>query len=219
MKKYIYFWGCQIPARFPFMEKAARVILEKLGIMAEDISGFTCCPEKNMAQNMGDDIWLLTAIRNLALAETAGGEALITPCNGCYATFKSAAHKLSINPPLAIRINKVLQDSGLKYSGRMQVKHIIELLADDIGADVLSRKLSNPLWGMKIAVHYGCHLLRPGEGGGFENPHAPVKLEMLVNALGAGCVDYPSKLFCCGESLGRGCDPSQALDMARRKLL
>jgi CoB--CoM heterodisulfide reductase subunit B len=219
MKKYIYFWGCQVPARFPFIEKATRFVLEALGIEAEDLAGFTCCPERYMAQSLGTQTWLLTAARNLALAESAGGDVLITPCNGCYATFRSVARELEINPPLKTKLNQALAENNLGYDGRLKVRHIIELLADDIGADVLNRKLVAPLEGMKIAVHYGCHLLRPGEAVGFENPEHPAKFELLVRALGADCLDYPSKLLCCGESLGRGSQPDQAQNLARVKLL
>jgi CoB--CoM heterodisulfide reductase subunit B len=219
MKKYIYFWGCQVPARFPFIEKATRLALEILGIDAQDAASFTCCPERYMAQSMGEEVWLLTAIRNLALAETAGGDVLITPCNGCYASFRSAARQVRINTLLGIQLNQTLKRHNLGYYGRIKVRHILELLAEDIGGDTLSRKLKAPLWGMKIAVHYGCHLLRPGEAAGFDDPQYPTKFEALIRALGATSLDYPSKLLCCGESLGRGTKPKQALDLARRKLL
>ncbi len=219
MKKYIYFWGCQVPARFPFIEKATRMALDKLGVTAADVDGFTCCPERYMAQSMGDDTWLLTAIRNLALAETAGGDALITPCNGCYATFRSAAREFKLDAPLAIRINQALAAHNLHYDGKIKIRHILELFAEDIGADTISRKLGKPLWGMNIAVHYGCHLLRTGETVGFDSSQSPTRFETLIRALGANNLDYSGKLLCCGESLGRGTEPRQAQDMARRKLL
>lgn len=219
VNKYIYFWGCQVPARFPFIEKATRLVLDKLGLEAQDIADFTCCPERYMAQSMGTETWLLTAIRNLAVAETAGGDVIITPCNGCYATFRSAAHELRVNNPLAIKINKTLAKDNLNYEGRIKIRHILELFSEDIGGDTLARRLETPLWGMRIAVHYGCHLLRPGEAVGFDDPQNPTKFETLIRALGAECVDYSSKLLCCGESLGRGAEPKQAMDMARQKLL
>ncbi len=219
MKKYIYFWGCQVPARFPFIEKATRMVLDKLGVTAMDVDGFTCCPERYMAQSMGGDTWLLTAIRNLALAESAGGDTLITPCNGCYATFRSAAREFKINAPLATKINQALGAYNLRYEGRIKIRHVLEFFADDLGADTIGRKLEKPLWGMNIAVHYGCHLLRTGETVGFDDPQSPTKFETLIRALGANNMDYSSKLLCCGESLGRGAEPKQAQNMARQKLM
>jgi CoB--CoM heterodisulfide reductase subunit B len=219
MKKNIYFWGCQIPARFPFIEKATREALQILGVEAEDIDGFTCCPERYTAQSLGVETWLLTACRNLAVAETAGGDNLIAPCNGCYATLRSAAREINISPQLKARVNQALKQHHVYYTGRIKVSHLLEFLFSDIGADIISRKLSAPLWGMKIAVHYGCHLLRPGEAAGFDDPQHPGKFETLIKALGADCLDYTSKLLCCGESLGRGCQPEQATALARKKLL
>jgi len=31
MKEFAVFWGCTIPARFPFIEKSTRVVFEDLG--------------------------------------------------------------------------------------------------------------------------------------------------------------------------------------------
>ena len=31
MKEFAVFWGCTIPARFPFIEKSVRVIFDDLG--------------------------------------------------------------------------------------------------------------------------------------------------------------------------------------------
>ncbi len=218
-KKHIYFWGCQIPARFPSVEKATRMVLEKLGVRGEDVAGFTCCPEKALAQSLGDEVWLLTAARNLALAEQAGGQILVTPCNGCYATLSSAAHRLKSFPLLLKKINEDLSDAGLAYKGSIKVKHLVELLLDDPGPEELVRIAGASLKGMRLAVHYGCHLLRPGEARGFEDHQKPGRLEAMLSALGAECIDYKTKLLCCGESLGRGYDPQAALHSAKTKLL
>ncbi len=49
MPSYAYFWGCYVPARLPFMEKATRLAFDQLGVDAVDVEGLTCCPEKTMA--------------------------------------------------------------------------------------------------------------------------------------------------------------------------
>ncbi len=46
MKSYVFFWGCTIPARFAFQEKAVRLVAERMEIGITDLDGFTCCPEK-----------------------------------------------------------------------------------------------------------------------------------------------------------------------------
>ncbi|HUW13434.1 MAG TPA: heterodisulfide reductase-related iron-sulfur binding cluster [Anaerolineae bacterium] len=69
MAAYAYFWGCYVAGRLPFMEKATRKVFEALRIDAVDVDGLTCCPEKTMIRNMSQQVWLLTAARNLSVAE------------------------------------------------------------------------------------------------------------------------------------------------------
>jgi len=87
-KRYAVFWGCQIPARLPFLEKSTRLILKRVGIEPVDLPGFTCCPDRSVVGNYSEETWILVAARNLALAEQSGLP-LLTPCNGCYSTLNT----------------------------------------------------------------------------------------------------------------------------------
>jgi heterodisulfide reductase subunit C len=71
---------------------------------------------------------------------------------------------------------------------------------------------------MRIAVHYGCHLLRPSPAVRWDSPTAPTKFEQLVRALGATVVDYETKMDCCGNALDRVGERQASLDMCSRKL-
>jgi len=61
--------------------------------------------------------------------------------------------------------------------------------------------LRKPLNGLKLASHYGCHLLRPSSIGRPDESEEPHTLDDLTEALGADAEDYPEKLDCCGASL------------------
>ena len=89
MKEHLFFWGCIIPGRLPFLEKSMRIVLEKLGVRYREAGGFTCCPEKFLIETLSEEAWYLTAARNLAIAEGENCDLLVA-CNGCYATFQSA---------------------------------------------------------------------------------------------------------------------------------
>jgi heterodisulfide reductase subunit B len=215
---YIFFWGCTIPGRFPFLEKSLRVLLEKLGVRYREIEGFTCCPEKFLVETMSEEAWYLTAARNLALAEKNGGDLLVA-CNGCYSTFRSAITAFHASTALREEVSRKLAEVGLEYHFRSSVHHVIQVLHDKIGPAAISQKVVDPLDGMRVGVHNGCQLLRPGPALRVDDAARPVKLDRLVECLGAESIDYHSKLMCCGEALGRSGNPEESTSSARVKLL
>lgn len=216
--KYAYFWGCQIPARLPFFEKSIRITLDKLGVDVRDLDGFTCCPEKSLVKNMNEESWLLTACRNLAVAEKEGLDLLVA-CNGCYGTLQTVYMKLENNPLLKEKINQKLKGIGLEFKGDLRVRHLLDVLFDDVGIGLIKRNLVTPLSGLRIAVHYGCHLLRPSTTLRFDDPFQPTKYDALVEALGAKSINYVSKMTCCGGGLAQAGEGEEAMAMARKKLL
>lgn len=217
MRRMTMFWGCTIPARFPFIEKSTRLVVRELGIDPVDAEGFTCCPETTLVKAADEDAYYVTAARNLAVAERLGNP-LLTPCNGCYSTFKSVMSTLKVDWRLHESINRRLAPSGLQYRGVADVRHLVEWLSEDLGPAALSKRATKPLWGMRIAVHYGCHLLRPSPAIRWDSPTAPTKFEQLVRALGATVVDYETKMDCCGNALDRVGERQASLDMCSRKL-
>ncbi len=217
MVRFVAFWGCFIQGRFPFMEKSIRMVLDELGLQFADLDGFTCCPEKSLMMNESEEAWLLTAARNLAIADEAGLD-LFSPCNGCVGTLKGARLHLLSNPPLMRQVNEKLSAINRQFTGRAKVFHFIELLHDEIGTDIIARHVRRPLEGMRVAVHAGCHQMRPSDEVKVDNPMNPKKFEAIVAALGAEVVDYPSKLMCCGGTMNTAGLVDEAREMTREKL-
>ncbi len=217
MSDYAFFWGCQIPARFPFLEKSSRLALDALGVRYRDLDGFTCCPPSIAIENLGNRIWLAAALRNLAVAERAGLD-LLTACNGCYSTLRRASSVVRANIGLRNEINERLSRFGLSYTGRSKVKHLIEVLHDDVTPDAIRRKVIKPFSRMRIAAHYGCDLLRPSTQIRFDDPMHPTKFDRLIEATGARSMDYVTKMMCCGGMLSEMTDEGEALIAARKKL-
>jgi CoB--CoM heterodisulfide reductase subunit B len=217
MKEYAFFWGCQIPARFPFVELSVRKTLHALGVRFRDIDGFSCCPQAATVKLLGDEVWLSAAAANLAVA---GRDRLdiLTCCNGCYQTLKTANARLTTSPQLLEKVNLTLASAGLEYNGDVSVKHIIEVLHDEISPAAITRNVLKPLIGMKIGVHYGCHVLRPSDTLRLDDPFEPTKFESLVSALGAEPVDYETRHLCCGGLLSDTGNEESGLDLTRKKL-
>jgi len=74
-----------------------------------------------------------------------------------------------------------------------------------------------PLTMLKVAEHVGCHLLRPKEYIGFDDPEDPQILKTLIETTGATCLDYIDETECCGAP-SVGVSDKIALQLARDKL-
>ena len=218
MKDFAVFWGCTIPARFPFIEKATRIVFDDLGARIHELEGHTCCPEGTLVKANSEDAFYTAAARNLAIVEKAGLN-LVTPCNGCYSTFKEASSHLRTDWREREIINERLATEGLHYDGALDITHFAEWLVDSMGNGLIASGVKKPLWGMRIGVHYGCHLLRPQPAVRWDDPLHPTKVESLITALGARVIDYTTKMQCCGGALDRVGERDSSLAFARRKLV
>jgi heterodisulfide reductase subunit B len=110
----------------------------------------------------------------------------------------TAAH-MRKDPDLAEHINFALEEDNLQFSGNVNVKHLIEVFAYDIGPEALKSKVTNPLTGIRIAPYYGCQIVRPQKDK--EDVEQPQFFEDIMSAIGATPVNYPLKMRCCGGSL------------------
>ena len=142
--------------------------------------------------------WLSVAARNLCLAEEQGLD-VITNCSGCTATLSEARHLLT-DPEIRERINRRLARIGREYVGTSRVRHIATVLRDDVGHAALTGSVVRPLEGLRVAIHYGCHLLKPSQVMQVDDPNDPTMLEELVAALGATPVRHRYWSLCCGKA-------------------
>ncbi len=65
------------------------------------------------------------------------------------------------------------------------MRHIATVVRDEVGYDMIRSSVTHPLKGLKVAIHYGCHLLKPTRIMKVDNPDDPSVLENLIRALGA----------------------------------
>jgi heterodisulfide reductase subunit B len=218
MTDYAFFLGCITPNRYPGIEVASKKVMKEFGINLLDMKGASCCPAPGVFGSFDLATWLTLACRNLVIAEEMNVN-IATTCNGCYATLQEANHLLKHDQKLKDRVNDSLAKVGKQYKGTIEVKHVIELLSDEIKFENIQKKVRQPLKGVKAAVHYGCHFLKPSE----TRMHGPVErpsvLNDLVKSLGAENVDYKDRAVCCGAGGGvRAAMLDVALDMAAEKI-
>jgi heterodisulfide reductase subunit B len=198
-KRFAFFPGCLIPVRYPQMEAAIRKTLPKLGIEIVDLDGFTCCPDPIYFKSYDKAAWLAVAARNLAIAEEAGLN-LFTICSGCTATLSETYQQLNANKNLKEEINRRLARVGKSYHGTATIRHVVTVIRDEIGLDAVAASVVRPLAGLKVAIHYGCHLLKPSHIMKVDDPDDPHILDELVSALGATPVRHGEWILCCGKA-------------------
>ena len=209
---YDLFLGCVIPARLPFLEASSRKVFEKLGIKLNDVDGFSCCPDPTGIELIDHKTWLALGARNLSLSNNNGG--IISFCSGCVETLKGVNHFIRKDPEVKDEVNKVLKKVGKKYDGNTEVKHFAQVLYENL--DKVRENVVHPLNGFKVAVHYGCHYLRPSEIINWDDPFEPTTIDEIVRAIGADSIDYELKMECCGNPLDKS-DKEISLQMIDNK--
>ena len=197
--KYLMFLGCVIPYRIPSYETSSRKVLERLGIELLEMPEFNCCglPIDSVAH----DAMLVLAARNLCLAEEKNLN-ILTLCPGCAGTLRKVNKSLEADKKLKEHVNSDLKEIGMEFKGgKIIVKHLIQVLIEDVGLEKIKDAVVKPLTGLKVTEHNGCHILRPAKYIGFDDPENPVLLKRLIEATGAECLDYMYETDCCGAPI------------------
>ena len=123
---------------------------------------------------------------------------MVVNCAACYNRMKVANHEVSTDPAMRKKVSEAV---GRDYDGSVKVRHIVEILLEDIGLDVIKSSIRRSLKGLRIACYYGCLLVRPHEVTKFDDPENPTSLDRLVAAMGGAGIDWPHKVECCGGGL------------------
>lgn len=191
--EFALFLGCTIPVRCLGYEASTRRVAEELGIKLVDLD-FSCCgyPLKHVDVVTAKSM----ATANLALAESKKLNVL-TICSACAATLTDAS--VNRDNPVGEKVKTMIEEQGLSYSGSIWIKHFVRYLYEDYGVDNIREHVRVPLKNLRIAIHYGCHYLRPSEiYDEFDDPEHPKSVNEIIEALGATVVDYAGELDCCG---------------------
>jgi heterodisulfide reductase subunit B len=198
-----------IPIKYPQMEAAFKRTMPGLGVELVDLEGFTCCPDPIFYKAKDVLGWLTIAARNLCIAEEAGTD-IVTLCSGCTATLKEAVFLLAEDEDLRKKVNRRLARVGKEYKGTTKVEHAVVVIRDELGIERVEESVVRPLDGIKVAIHYGCHLLKPSQIMHVDDADYPSILENLIRATGATPISHDQELLCCGK----GCiDDDMPIDM------
>jgi heterodisulfide reductase subunit B len=214
MKKYALYPGCVMPTEQYAYELSVKEVLPLFNIELVDLKGFSCCGEP--LKSVNQMLALALSARNLAIAEKEDLD-IFCPCPMCHLALSECKRILDSDPKMLDRINNFLLDEGLKYYGKSKIFFTVDFLHDVVGIEKIKNLVKKPLKDLKLATHYGCHAIRPSEIGRPDDSENPMKMEKILDAIGAKTLDYPEKLDCCGGLLTANL-PESALTKTGQKL-
>ena len=198
MKRYAYYPGCSAETVSASYHLSAVETGAKLGVEFREIEDWNCCgatPYTNIDELLAQSL----CARNLAIAERDHLD-VVAPCSACFKNLYHTNRHLRTDDDLREHLNFALEADDLHYDGTVDVHHLIHVFVRDVGLDAIKAKVAHPLKGVRVAPYYGCQLVRPDRGDGFD-PAGPRYFEELLAVLGATPVEYPYRLRCCGSSL------------------
>lgn len=197
MTRYSFFPGCSLSATAVAYGQSIEAVSKVLDIDLRELEDWTCCG--STPYSCFDELEsVCIAGRNLALAESTGLD-LVTPCSACYRALNRANAHLKQYRDLKRQVDEVFAAVGMEYRGTVKVRHLAEVLLNDVGLAAIESRVVNPLTELQVAPYYGCLLVRPDSG--FDDPEYPQSLHQLIVALGAEVTPFPMRSRCCGGTL------------------
>jgi len=188
--------GCSLESTARPYDVSVRAVCRALGIALEEIPDWVCCGS-TPAHASDDSVAVALPALNLQKAQSLGLRVMVA-CASCYARLRTVNHRVRREPDDRRRVERL---TGLPYDGGVEVRHVLDVLMNELGPDAIRAKTSRPLAGLRVACYYGCLLTRPPEVVAFDDAEHPACMDELVAAAGAETVEWPFKTECCGAGL------------------
>ncbi len=219
MTQYLLYPGCSMESSARAYYLSLMQITQPLNLTLTEIEDWNCC---GATEYVGISLTPAYALisRNLALAsqQSNGDTTVVAPCSACYLNLAKADHYMQERPTLGTRVNEALAAGGLHYDpGTLKIRHLLDVLINDIGLDQIEKSVTQPLKGLRVAPYLGCMVPRPDYEHRWSGYEYPTELDRLLKALGAEVIDFPLKTECCGGHMTQ-IGPSTAFELLRRLL-
>ena len=204
--KFTYYPGCSSQGASIHLDRSLLAVSTKLDVEFEAIKDWNCCGA-SVGHVKGGKLPQMTLNgRNLALARQQGTADVVTPCAACYLNTHFVNETMKNHAKARDNINEALDAGGLSYQGDLKVRHVCEVLVNEVGVDAIKDQVTNPLSGLKVAGYVGCQTVRPfamtGPGGQFDTYDQPKFLDQFADACGAEPVPFDAaRTACCGGSV------------------
>lgn len=188
--RYLYYPGCSLKGTARDYEESLLAVAPLLGLELEELQGWRCCGSS--AAKSKDLGWAQAlCARTIAMARDREMD-LVMACSACYANHLRVVKQADARQ----------RSQGPGREGAWpRVKHLLEILAFDVGPEEIRRRTVRPLRGMRAVPYYGCLVTRPFPLGGVESLENLKAMEAIIEATGATALSFPPKGDCCGGAL------------------
>jgi heterodisulfide reductase subunit B len=217
MSEYLFYPGCSMESSAKAYLTSLEAVCEPLGLNLREVEDWNCCGATEYLSLDLLPAYSLIA-RNLALAEQQanGTKTIMAACSACYLNLSRADHYMHDDQAFGDKVNEALAAGGLHYDpGQLIVRHLLDVIINDIGLDKVKEKVVKPLTGLRVASYIGCMVPRPDYNHHISDPEYPYELDNLLKALGAEVIDFPLKTACCGGHMTQ-IGPGTAFELIRR---
>jgi heterodisulfide reductase subunit B len=189
-REYSYYPGCssQKGASSSNMMKSVATMCEELDVQLNEIPDWNCCSASIGYGSGGELPRLVMSARNIALSEENNPDQdIVATCAACWLSTREAAERFEDDENMFKEANEALAEANLKLTNKTPIRHMAEVLIEDIGYEEIGKGVKKPLEGVKIAGYVGCQTNRPFgiDGESYENP---MYLDGLVDTLGADSI-------------------------------
>ncbi len=196
---YGYYPGCSLKSTATEYDSTVRQLCRSFGINLVEIDDWVCCGSSPV-HAQSEEISLALPLKNLAQAERQGLKSVLSPCPSCHSHMLCSHAEAGAGGRHRQRLQEL---AGSSYAGSLQLRHLVDLLYNDVGIDKIKEKVIRPLAGIKAVAYYGCMTRFPGIT--FDDREMPVMIDEIVQALGAEALPWSHTTECCGASVNAGC--------------
>jgi len=196
--KYLYYPGCSLEGTAIEYNLSTLCFMQTAGVELVEIEDWTCCGA-SAAEATSGLLSLVLPARNLAIAEKMENvKDILVPCSACYLNLKKVEEKTRKDRKIMDTLNGILAEEQLQLQGQITVRHLLDVITNDIGAQKIQRLVKRLLSDLKVAPYYGCQCLRPYAL--FDDPEVPQSMEPIIEATGARVHHWNMGAKCCGAS-------------------
>ena len=188
--KYAYHPGNVAHSSATEVAETMEPVAQSLGIELVPMSGATSCGA-GIIRQASRRLQLTLNARTFAMAEELGLD-IITPCAATAGNLHEDLSALKQNPNLLGEVNEVLERTcGRRFSGGVEVHHLLHVIVDEVGLEKLEAAILNPI-DFDVAAFYGPNIQQAGACGG-DDIHDPDYLEQVIDAIGGKPVQWEGR--------------------------